>query len=152
MINGLPALSTWLFYAGNVLCIAAYLVICALMLRREGLTGRGQLSPTLTTITVLFFLSCALLHLELAYHAYSLTPLVVARDGHGNGVDEHFTLLILSKVVLIVLFAVFTTRRARTADTVVPLSPTSGEAGALPGRREEVAGGATARDRDTRGA
>lgn len=132
MIDGVPTLSTWLFYACNVLLIAAYLVICALMLRKNGLTGRGQLSPTLTTITVLFFLSCALLHLELAFHAYSRAPLV-ARDNTGGGVDLHFTALVLAKVVLVVLFSVFTARRSRKGDTVVPFSPTAGELGeALP--------------------
>lgn len=122
--DGVLTLTAWLFYAGNVLLIAAYLVIAALLLRPRGFTGRGQLSPTLTTITVLFFVSCALLHTELAVHAYQRVPLVVRDDG---GVDLPFTVLVLVQLFLVIMFSLLTSRRAHHNDPVVPFSPTAAE-------------------------
>ena len=103
----LPVISmlTWLFYAGNVLLIAAYLVVCALLLRPRGFSGRGQLNPTVTTVTVLFFVTCALLHAELAYDAWA----------HPDGIRVRFTLLILAKLALVVLFMVVSNLRASKA-------------------------------------
>lgn len=91
----LPHLSTWLFYVGNILLITAYLVITLLVLRPGGLSGRGYAkdSTTVTTVTVLFFCSCALLHIELALEAYTHGPI---------DVDPHLTAVVWVKVILVV--------------------------------------------------
>lgn len=93
--TGLPHLSTWLFYVGNILLITAYLVITLLVLRPGGLSGRGygKDHPTVTTVTVLFFCSCALLHIELALEAYTHGPI---------DVDPHLTAVVWVKVILVV--------------------------------------------------
>lgn len=89
----LPSLTTWLFYVGNILLITAYAVLTLLLLRPGGLTGRGMVSPTITSIAVLFFSSCALLHIELALEAYTHGPI---------SVDPHLTAVVWVKVVLVV--------------------------------------------------
>jgi len=95
----LPDLSTWVFYFGNVVLVVAYVVVVALLLRPGGISGRGQLSPTVTTLLVLFLLTCSLLHIELAVNAYQRGVLT----SEGGGVDVHLTLVILAKLALVVL-------------------------------------------------
>lgn len=68
------SLPTFLFYCANVLLGVSYLVIAALSFQPGGITGKQQQTRFQRNVAVAFFLSGALLHADLAWHAFTLRP------------------------------------------------------------------------------
>ena len=64
-----PALSAWLFYAGNIVIVAGYLTAAIILTRRRGLhpfASRMRLRTWLSGLG--FFLLCGATHAEMAVH------------------------------------------------------------------------------------
>jgi hypothetical protein len=79
------SLSTWLFYVADLILATAYLVIAALSFLPGGVTGKVEQSPLMRWLGIAFFVTCGVLHADMAVHAALLEAFFdpfghVARD------------------------------------------------------------------------
>jgi hypothetical protein len=73
-MNGHPSTIALLFYTTNFIIVFGYIAASFLMIRPKGFHGSGR-APWVTVISsVTFFICCAYIHFDLAYHAYTYDP------------------------------------------------------------------------------
>lgn len=91
-------LSTFIFYCGNLLLLAAYIVLAIMSARKGGITGVQESGPLLKWSGVVFFSLAALLHLDMAIHTVTHTPFF---DDGGTTITWDFAVIVFAKMVAV---------------------------------------------------
>lgn len=118
-MNGAPSLAILAFYTINLIIVFGYLAAAALMLRPRGFIGQGR-QPWVAVISAcVFFICCALIHLDIAYHAYAAKPFFIWT--RPMPIDWHFFITICVKLVALWTFILTSAASPRSE----PLCPTS---------------------------
>lgn len=93
------ALSSFVFYSGNVLLLAVYLVLAALSRKPGGITGKSDADEVDRRLAVTFFLLAALLHADMAWHVITLIPFFL--PPRGGPIAWDFALIVLAKFIVV---------------------------------------------------
>jgi hypothetical protein len=91
-------LSTFVFYCGNILLLAAYIVLALMSARRGGITGVQESGPLLKWAGVTFFALAALLHLDMAIHTVARIPFF---DDDARRVTWDFAAIVFAKMTTV---------------------------------------------------
>lgn len=89
-------LSTFIFYSGNLLLLAAYIVLAVMSAKPGGVTGVQESGPLLKWSGVVFFGLAALLHLDMAVHTVLKIPFF---DDGGSTITWDFALIVFAKML-----------------------------------------------------
>lgn len=91
-------LSTFIFYCGNLLLLAAYVVIAIMSARPGGVTGVQESGPVLKWSGVTFFSLAATLHLDMAVHTVLRVPFF---ENGGTRITWDFALIVFGKMMAV---------------------------------------------------
>jgi hypothetical protein len=91
-------LSTFIFYSGNLLLLAAYIVLAIMSAKPGGITGVQESGPVLKWAGVAFFALASLLHLDMAVHTVLKIPFF---DDGGSRITWDFALVVFAKMIAV---------------------------------------------------
>ena len=91
-------LSTFIFYCGNMLLLAGYIILAIMSARPGGVTGVQENGPLLKWSGVAFFALAALLHLDMAIHTVTQIPFF---DDSGTRITWDFAIVVFLKMAAV---------------------------------------------------